>query len=526
MNPHFTNEATYEILTGNATNFDDVNYSVYTKYYKNLYDRIPNLNYNFDSQYSKDNLYKYMMDNSPDAPNITDDYKLDLDTSTIRKRIMREDVAHDSYDYDINTEIDTPEPEYNILQETQKLRNALNVESRRQRIMMQTYKADTPVYETDGTMTNRQLHNVELENKRRREKILQKNNTETLTSSALRAFITQSRMTPTEKHDIQVNLTPTQMQNIKSNFNNKRTNDTNSVVYDNLDYKSTAEKQSFKTYAPERGPVNRSHFTNATPLGISHEINNVTTNPLQKPINKKLYEFMKNVDITSTNRQKTNNMNSGNSNLPRNEKLYNFIKSENFTNNIKGYNMNIKQKERLLNPDVTINGYEFIKNINSNKSKIPNIKNLYRKDANSFEILLNDDKIININTKNMYTKNNIDQIMESIDPQYVFDGMTNFDKSYNAPVVGYNINSNTVYEKPLYSVKEHTMSNASSKVLLNTAKNSDFNIENSHYEIMQNDGIGKSLMSNKPYMQSQTTKMMHMTNYVDNDSVEMINKRR
>lgn len=453
MDYNFETDDTHKYMTGETINSDDVNYDIFNQYYKNLYDRVDNQNYNFDTNYNKDELYEYIFDNKADAPCITDDYKLTMDPSAIKKRIMREPGYLNTEfidNADITDEIETETPEYNLIQFRKGFNKALKTRKNKQDVI--TYKADTPLYVIESKKTNMQMRGDDRNVRKMRTVIANRmDNDENLgmpskTSPGLRKFLIGGKLNQSSfsYQELNDNINYSKFTNRKTG---KRTNNTDSFITDGLTYddvENTNHRQLYRTKELRK----KDEFVNDIKMKNSLIKDSFAVDPVQKPINRNAFNFTisNTEDITLKNKKIYNGERMSNS-----SKLYEFIKKDDKVNNMKTYKNNNVKTHRFNDLDTGMSGYEFIKSLPGHNR----VKSINRITPDMFEVLLTDDIIIPIHSKKIYKNDKIKQIYDKINYK-LDDGVISRQITFNAS--GSNVSSmkNNFYdERPIFEQSDY-----------------------------------------------------------------------
>ena len=503
-----TDDTTY-YKTGKTTNSDDVNYYLYTQYYKDLYDRIPNVNYDPDMDYTKDKMYEMIMDNSPDKPNINDDFVLKLDASTVKRRIMHEDPELIIYDKDIDNTIDTPEPELPYTNFNKEHRKIKNSKSRQDIHTMQTYKADTPLYTFEGKTTDKDLIGDQPKYRGKREKIAQNvlRRNPNLINHLAKTLVVGPKLSVSEQYDIRVNKDPTMVYNIKKQTNAKKNNDTTQIIPEHINVNSEAERLYLRSLYKTREQLDMNDYIDDTPKGYSMNVPDSYAPNMNNPmVNKKLYDFMKSNKESFDNRINSSNMT--NKQIDKNNLLYTFIKRDDITHNVRSINKSKPHNIRCNDMDTGMNGYEFIQNINN--QNLPNVVNIQRKDKAIFEVVLDNAKVVKINSNTMYSKEKIQQFYESIDPQYKYQDMVQ-KKNYASNYQTSNMSNMVTTEIPLNNFDDFIKSSSYTQNIYGSNKSIQQQQESSTRSINENT-MGRSNFSAAPSQPKRNVETMTYMN--------------
>lgn len=453
MDYNFETDDSYKYMTGETINSDDVNYDIFKEYYKNLYDRVDTQNYNFDSNYSKDEMYEYIFNNRADAPSITDDYKLTIDPSAIKKRIMREpgylntDFIDDA---DITEEIETELPEYNLTQFRKGFKKASD--ARKDKYAVLAYKADEPMYVIESKKTNMQLRGDDKNVRKMRTVISNRmDNDENLgmpskTSPGLRKFLIGSKLNQSSfsYQDLNENINYNKFISQKSE---KRINNTDNFISDGVKY-DDLENTNHRKLVRTKELRKKDEFVNDIKLRNSLIKDSFAVDPMQKPINRSFLNFT----ISNTNDIIFKNKKAQiGEKMSNSSKLYEFIKQDDKYSNIKTHaNNNVKQ-HRFDDLDTGMSGYEFIKVLPGHK----HVKAINRVSPSMFEVILRDDAVVSIHSKKIYKKDKIKQIYDKINYK-LDDGVVGRQITFNINNSNTsNMKSNFYDEKPIFEQSDH-----------------------------------------------------------------------
>lgn len=426
MNEQFYTDDTFQYLTGKARDSYDVNYEYYIEYYKKLYDRVDTDNFNFDANYTKDDLYRFLTDDTiPEKQSITDEYKVKLDSSNVKKRLMHEDVKHDiMLNQDINNNINTPEPELasHMINYDKKMKQMLQHPSRQDRYKIQSYKADMPIYEVNPVPTNIDLRQ---RNQQYRDDLDKKyqpilKEQPTLTNRTLQSFIMKQQINQ-NMYDYYDPRDETKLSNrIIENPVNTIGNNTTMKVTSNISSNSKTRDLPLNIY--DKNINTRTAFASKTITNdsfISHE-QGLQPNKIKTPFknsqsrNISRFEALKNNTFNSN--QRSFNVDKFGVPLNANQKIFQFEKFNNQLNRINTKNALQNKMSRFADMDTGLKGFEFIQQVTN--YNIPNIKQIQAKSNSLFEVVLDNDKIVQINSQTIYTPDKVKQILETINPNF------------------------------------------------------------------------------------------------------------